>query len=190
MRKTHWIAAAVLVLALAGALYVSVTGVPTGKGSDEAGSPVDGVSPGPERGAPLPGRQAPPFALSDISGNVVPSSRFTGKPTVVNFFATWCPPCREEIPAFVEVYNRYRGRGLELVGISLDTDTRRNLPGFIAANGIEYRILLGDIATVRAYGGVSSLPTTFFIGKDGVVKQVHIGLIDEATLEREVRNLL
>lgn len=189
MRKTLWIAAAVLVLALAGALYVSMTGVPTGKPSAGGGSPADGHSPG-AAGNPLPGRQAPAFALSDISGNVVPSSRFAGKPTVVNFFATWCPPCRDEIPGFVEVYNRYRGRGLELVGISLDTDTRENLPGFIASNRIEYRILLGDIATVRAYGGVSSLPTTVFIGNDGVVKNVHIGFIDEDTLEREVRNLL
>ena len=133
---------------------------------------------------------APPFSLPDISGNVYSSDRFAGKPTVINFFATWCPPCREEIPGFVEVYNRHREKGFELIGISLDKDTRENLPGFIMNNRIEYRILFGDLATTRAYGGVSSIPTTFFVGKDGQIKNVHVGYIDRDTFDREVRKLL
>jgi len=147
----------------------------------------------PEGPAPMAagaGRMAPPFSLSDISGNSVSSSRFLGKPTVINFFATWCPPCREEVPGFVEVYNKYRGSGFELVGISLDTNTTGNLPLFITQNRIEYRILKGDVATARAYGGVASIPTTFFVGKDGQIKNVHIGYLDRDTFEREVLKLL
>lgn len=180
MRKTPWIAAAILLPALAAALYLAVKDGPAGRPPAE---------PAPAVG-PAPGRPAPPFSLADISGNIVRSSRFAGKPTVVNFFATWCPACEEEVPGFVEVYNRYRERGLELVGISLDTDTRGNLPGFIASYRIEYKVLLGDLATVRAYGGISSLPTTVFIGKDWEIKHVHVGFMDGETFEREVRKLL
>ncbi len=133
---------------------------------------------------------APPFALKDVSGNIYSSSRFAGKPTVINFFATWCPPCREEIPGFVEVYNKHREKGFELIGISLDTDTRKNLPGFLMSHRIEYKVLFGDLATARAYGGVSSIPTTFFIGKDGRIRNVHVGYIGKEDFDREVRKLL
>ncbi|MBI5576076.1 MAG: TlpA family protein disulfide reductase [Deltaproteobacteria bacterium] len=135
-------------------------------------------------------RIAPPFTLSDISGNNVSSSQFLGKPTVINFFATWCPPCREEIPGFVEIYKKYKNSGFELVGIALDTDTRSTLPQFLVQNRIEYRILIGDVAAVRAYGGVRSIPTTFFVGKDGKIRNVHVGYIDKDSFEREVRKLL
>lgn len=135
-------------------------------------------------------RAAPPFSLKDTNGNFYPSSRFAGKPTVINFFATWCPPCREEIPGFVEVYNKHKEKGFELIGISLDTDTRENLPGFLMNNKIGYRILFGDLATARAYGGVSALPTTFFVGKDGEIKNVHVGYMDKDAFDKEVMKLL
>ena len=135
-------------------------------------------------------RMAPAFTLADVSGNRVSSSQFVGKPTVINFFATWCPPCREEIPGFVEVFNKYRGRGFELVGIALDTDTKGNLPVFMMQNRIGYRILLGDVATARAYGGVTTIPTTFFVGKDGRIMNVVVGYMDKEDFEREVKKLL
>jgi peroxiredoxin len=144
--------------------------------------------------APAPGpsgpRIAPPFSLQDTNGNLYSSSQLAGKPTVINFFATWCPPCKAEIPGFVEVFNRHKGKGFELIGISLDTDTRENLPGFLMSNKIGYRILFGDLATARAYGGVSSIPTTFFVGKDGEIKNVHVGYIDKDAFDKEVMKLL
>jgi len=142
--------------------------------------------------AGLPGgtRTAPAFALKDINGNLYSSSRFAGKPTVINFFATWCPPCREEIPGFVEVYNKHKEKGFELIGISIDSDTREDLVGFLMSNRIEYKVLLGDLATARAYGGVSSIPTTFFVGKDGKIKNVHVGYLSKEDFDREVQKLL
>ena len=109
---------------------------------------------------------------------------------VINFFATWCPPCKAETPGFVEVYNKHKSKGFELIGISLDIDTRENLPGFLMSNKIEYRILFGDLATARAYGGVSSIPTTFFVGKDGEIKNVHVGYMDRDAFDKEVMKLL
>lgn len=134
-------------------------------------------------------RMAPPFSLFDIGGNKVSSSQFLGKPTVINFFATWCPPCREEIPGFVEVYDKYRGNGFELVGISFDTDTKEHLPRFVMQHRIGYRILMGDVATAEAYG-VSPIPATFFVGKDGRIKNVHVGFMEKDDFEREVKKLL
>jgi peroxiredoxin len=154
--------------------------------------------PGPEgmkaapgtAGGPPGSRTAPPFSLPDTNGNIYSSAQLAGKPAVINFFATWCPPCKAEIPGFVEVYNKHRSEGFELVGISLDTDTRENLPGFLMSNKVGYRILFGDLATARAYGGVSSIPTTFFVGKDGEIKNVHIGYMDRDAFDKEVRKLL
>ena len=135
-------------------------------------------------------RAAPAFSLKDTNGNIYSSAQLAGKPAVINFFATWCPPCREEIPGFVEVYNKHKENGFELIGISLDTDTRGNLPGFLMSNRIGYRILFGDLDTARAYGGVSSLPTTFFVGKDGEIKNIHVGYMDKDAFDKEVRKLL
>ena len=139
----------------------------------------------------LPGSgTAPAFSLKDTNGNIFSSAQLAGKPAAINFFATWCPPCREEIPGFVEVYNRHKEKGFELIGISLDTDTRENLPGFMMNNRIDFKILLGDLDTARAYGGVFNLPTTFFVGKDGEIKKVHVGYMDEDAFDKEVRKLL
>jgi peroxiredoxin len=173
------ILALVVVLAVAILLYRNrQTGTVTGKA-------------GPGTAAmPSGSRTAPPFSLKDTNGNIYSSAQLAGKPTVINFFATWCTPCREEIPGFVEVYNKHKEKGFELIGISLDTDTRENLPGFLMNNKIGYRILFGDLATARAYGGVFSLPTTFFVGKDGEIKNVHVGYIDKDAFDKEVRKLL
>src|SRR5512146_2469179 len=169
MKKSPIALAGILALAFLAAILWYRGWHPGSGGALEDSSPVSPGS-GPQ--------VAPPFTLTDTSGNRISSSQFQGKPIVINFFATWCPPCRQEIPGFVEVYNKYRGKGFELVGISLDSDTKRNLPAFMMENGIGYPILMGDIATARAYGGVSTIPTTFFVGKDGRIRNVHVGYID------------
>jgi peroxiredoxin len=155
----------------------------------QAGTEAGKAGPGTAAGPSGP-RIAPPFSLPDTNGNIFSSAQLAGKPAVINFFATWCPPCKAEIPGFVEVYNKHRSKGFELVGISLDTDTRGNMPGFLMSNKVGYRILFGDLATARAYGGVSSIPTTFFVGKDGEIKNVHVGYIDKDAFDKEVMKLL
>ena len=181
MKKNLLLAAGVLALAFLAALLWYRGWPPSPRSAPEEIPPLT---------AGADGRMAPPFSLNDISGNKVSSSQFLGKPTVINFFATWCPPCREEIPGFVEIYDKYRSRGFELVGISFDTDTKGILPAFLMQNRIGYRILMGDVATARAYGGVSTIPTTFFVGKDGRIRNVVVGYIDKDTFELEVQKLL
>jgi len=131
----------------------------------------------------------PPFTLKNIHGEEFSSSRLTGKPAVINFFTTWCPACLEEIPGFIEVYEKYKESGFELIGIVLNADAE-TLPAFIAARNINYRILLGNMETVRTYGGFSSVPTTFMIGKDGKIKNILRGYISKDVFETEVRKLL
>lgn len=181
MKKAPLALGIVAALALAGAAILI--------SSRQPGVPSRPAAP---RAAPAPAgpRTLPAFSLPDISGNRVDSSVFRGKPTVINFFATWCPPCREEIPGFVAVYDKYRERGLEVVGISLDADTRGNLPGFIMSNRIGYRVLIGDTATVQAFAWGSAIPATFFVGKDGEIRNVHVGYMDQAAFDREVQKLL
>jgi thiol-disulfide isomerase/thioredoxin len=182
MKNAPLVLAAVLGLVFTGAVLWHRGGQ---SGADRlAAQGVPAMSAYPE------GRLAPPFTLYDVHGNRVSSEEFQGKPTVINFFATWCSSCREETPVFVEVYNKYRAEGLELVGISLDTDTLESLPAYVMSNRIEYRILIGDLFTVRAYGGVSTIPTTIFVGKDGEIKNVHVGYIGKKAFEEEVRKIL
>ncbi|MBE0569307.1 MAG: TlpA family protein disulfide reductase [Deltaproteobacteria bacterium] len=176
--------ALVTIVVLSGALFLYRSWQP-GAERDAARE----TSPAPAIG-PRGSSTVPPFSLMDVNGNVYSSTLFAGKPTVINFFATWCPPCREEIPGFVEVYKRHKEQGFELIGISLDTETRENLPGFLATHRIDYRILLGDLDTARVFGGVTSIPTTFFVGKDGRIMNVLMGYIGKEEFDREVRKLL
>ncbi len=179
MKKTPLLIAALAVLAIAAALLWYRT-----------------RAAGPERPAAPPavsdlgGRPAPPFSLKDVDGNSFDSSQLSGKATVINFFATWCPPCREEIPGFVKVHEKYKDQGFVLVGISMDTDTSGNLPRFIAENRIGYRVLHGNPAVAQAFGRIDAVPTTFFVGKDGIVKKIHVGYMAEDAFESEVRKLL
>ena len=133
--------------------------------------------------------EAAPFTLSDIRGEKFSSSRLKGKPVVLNFFTTWCPSCKEEIPGFMEVYNKYKESDFELVGISVG-DPPEALSAYIDANKIKYKILMGSIDTVRAYGGFNAVPMTFFIGKDWKIKNIMAGYISMEVFEREVRKLL
>jgi peroxiredoxin len=180
MKKEHLMMAVALVVVFGAAIYFYSRW--NGGGGAPQGQP----------GASLPAgaQMAPPFVLTDVQGNSFDSSTMAGKPAVINFFATWCPPCRGEIPGFVEVYEKYKGQGFVMAGISVDTDTRDKLPAFVAEQKISYPVLLGgDGSTAKAYGGVSAIPTTFFVGRDGAIRNVHVGFMDKAAFEQEVGKL-
>lgn len=133
---------------------------------------------------------APDFNLSNTSGKNISLSDFRGKVLVINFFATWCPPCKDEIPGFVNVYNRLKDHGFAIIGISLDSDTRDELPGFIKKYGITYPIVLGNREIAARYGKVQTIPATFLVDRKGMITDAFIGVIEENNLEDMVKKLL
>jgi thiol-disulfide isomerase/thioredoxin len=131
----------------------------------------------------------PPFLVTDLEGNAVSTAAWKGKVVFINFWATWCPPCRAEIPVLIELANRYKDR-LQIVGVSLDDDDPQDVKKFAEHFGINYPIVMASPEIVAEYGGVPALPTLFVINTDGKVVQKHEGLYSAELYETEVRLLL
>ena len=119
---------------------------------------------------------APDFALKDAHGKTVKLSDFKGKVVLLDFWATWCGPCKIEIPWFMEFQRKYKDQGLVVLGVSMDDDGWKVVNPFVAEHKINYRIVLGDDATGSLYGGVDALPMTLVIDRDGRIAAVHVGL--------------
>jgi peroxiredoxin len=135
-------------------------------------------------------KHAPEFALQDASGKVVRLSDFRGKVVLRDFWATWCGPCGIEIPWFTEFQRKYKDRGFEVVGVSMDDEGWKVIKPFVAEQKINYRIVLGDDKTGDQYGGVEALPTTFVIDRDGRIASVHVGLASRRDFEDAIEKLL
>lgn len=134
--------------------------------------------------------KAPNFNLEAADGSVVELSRLKGKVVVVNFWATWCGPCRSEIPGFLEVYKQYKSKGLEIVGVSLDRGGWDEVKPFVKKYKINYPVVVGDNDIVEAYGGIEAIPTTFFVDKKGNVVKRHLGYLDKSAFEKLIKGLL
>jgi thiol-disulfide isomerase/thioredoxin len=131
----------------------------------------------------------PAFLVNDLDGNAVSTAAWKGKVVFINFWATWCPPCRAEIPVLIDLANRYKDR-LQVVGVSVDDGDPADVKKFAKQAGINYPIVMADRAIVAEYGGVAALPTLFVVNPDGNVVQKHEGLFSNALYEAEVRLLL
>ncbi|MGH9698796.1 MAG: TlpA family protein disulfide reductase [Candidatus Acidiferrales bacterium] len=131
----------------------------------------------------------PPFLLSDLDGNPVSTATWKGKVVLLTFWATWCPPCREEIPMLIALQNRYKDR-LQIIGASIDDAPPGEVKEFARQAGINYPIVMAGQGLVKEYGGVPALPTMFVVDRDGRVVQKHEGLFPEYVYEEEVRSLL
>ncbi len=140
-------------------------------------------------GAPNHDLPAPAVALVDLSGNNVSPARYKGKVVLINFWAAWCTPCREEIPQFVALEEKYGSRGFQAVGISLD-DPEAALRDFCREYKVNYPIVMGSQKIAEGFGGVLGLPTTFLIGRDGRIHAKYVGTTDFPKLEREIAALL
>jgi len=131
----------------------------------------------------------PPFLLSDLDGDVVSTASWRGKVVILNFWATWCPPCREEIPEMIELSKRFKDR-LQVVGVSMDDAPEDEVRQFGRNLGIDYPIVMGSGALSREYGGVPALPTTFVANTEGRIVQKHEGLYPIDIYDSEIRSLL
>lgn len=135
-------------------------------------------------------RPAPDFTLKDLEGKPVRLADLRGKAVILNFWATWCPPCRHEIPWFIDLQKRYGPQGLRIVGVSMDQTGPEDVAEFAREMGINYTVVTGDWNVARAYGGISALPTTFYIGRDGTLVESVPGLISRERMEEKVSVLL
>jgi thiol-disulfide isomerase/thioredoxin len=133
---------------------------------------------------------APDWTLNDLDGKSVSSADFKGKIVVVDFWATWCSPCREEIPGYIELQNKYGADGLVIIGVSLDRGGPAKVIDFAKKFGINYPLVMGDGAVVDAFGDISAIPTTFLIDRDGNIRDRKVGAEETSVYEQRIRAVL
>jgi thiol-disulfide isomerase/thioredoxin len=129
-----------------------------------------------------------PFTLTDLDGNAISFADLRGKVVLVNFWATWCPPCRAEIPDLIKLQERYRDK-LVVLGISEDEVGPDEVKAFVTEQKINYPIAMSTPEMSQIFKGVSALPTTFVIDRDGKVQMRHVGMLDPANTELEAQYL-
>jgi len=132
---------------------------------------------------------APDFALPDLEGNIVKLSDFEGKVIILDFWATWCPPCVQEIPHFVELYEKYQDNGFQMIGIAISSGSVENVKKFATEHGINYLILMGNREVARKYGRVNAIPTTFLIDREGRIVNKYIGYRPKEVFEKDLKPL-
>jgi peroxiredoxin len=133
---------------------------------------------------------APEWQLNDPDGQTVKLSDFKGKVVILDFWATWCPPCRAEIPGFIALQKQYAAQGLTVVGVSLDTAGAAVVKSFMKKLGMNYPVVIGDEKIADQYGGISAIPTTFVLDRDGNIVSSHQGFASQDVFESEIRPLL
>jgi peroxiredoxin len=173
MRRLRWF---LFGLALAGVALIRY--------SWEPGGPSARVGDAKDR------KLAPDFALTDATGSSVRLSGYKGKVVLLNFWATWCGPCKIEIPWFVDFEKNYGSRGFAVLGVSLDEDGWAVVRPYIEQKKVNYRVVVDDGATAKTFGGVEALPTTLLIDRDGKIAAEHVGLTSKSTYEDQIEQLL
>lgn len=168
----------------------SANGPSTEEGAEDNGIPEN----------PLQGQMAPQFTLRDTSGKKVSLSDYKGKAVVLDFWATWCAPCKVEIPWLEQFHNQYAAQGLEILGVSEDdldpddkaklSEEKKDIAAKAAQLKINYPVLIDDASVSTPYGGVEGLPTTFFIDRSGKVVASTVGLAPRDTIEADIKKAL
>lgn len=158
---------------------ITILSVVTGAGKESVIEPATSATP-----------LAQDFDLKDLSGKRVKLSDYKGKVVAVNFWATWCGPCRAEIPDFIKLREQYNSRGLEIIGISLDRGGPQAVANFAERFKINYPVVMGDQKTVDAYGPINAIPTTFVVDRQGRIHSRHLGLVSFNKIENTIKPLL
>ena len=134
-------------------------------------------------------REAPDFTLPSIDSGQLRLSSYRGKVVLLDFWATWCVPCREETPHFVELQKKYGDRGLQIIGVSMD-DSPDPVRSFYEQFHINYPVVVGTAETGSAYGGVLGLPIAYLIDRDGRIYSKHMGATEASVFEQDITTLL
>lgn len=136
-------------------------------------------------------KRLPAFAGETVNGQGrFDSASLQGKVVLVNFWATWCPPCRKEIPSLVKLQEKYRDRGLMVVGVSMDESGARPVAKFLEKQKLNYPVILGDAELARGFGGVIGVPASFLVDRKGEVVRRFDGYVTEAELLGDIEKLL
>src|SRR5437762_12175807 len=133
---------------------------------------------------------APDFSLESLEGKNVRLSDLRGKAVLLNFWSTWCTPCKIEMPWFVEMQKQYGPEGLQVVGVAMDDASPEDIGKFAKDLGVNYPVLIGKEAVGDAYGGIPFMPETFYIGRDGKVVDKVVGLIGKSEIAENVKKAL
>lgn len=154
----------------------------------------------PQYITPLIGKPAPSFALENLSGKKVSLADYKGKALLINFWATWCTPCKIETPWLVELRNQYAPQGFEIIGISADdidrgdpqklVDEKKEIAHFVEQQHMPYPVLIEGDKISQPYGGLDSLPTSFFVDRQGKVVAAQLGLTSKDDIESNIRKAL
>jgi len=157
---------------------------------------VTGCITGPDQNGPTPapdpevGKPAPDFQLKNLEGQFVSLSGFLGQPGLINFWATWCPPCRAEMPYLQQVYEEWSDKGLVMLAIDIQ-ESASTVRQFMESNDLSLPILLDSQADVAQKYNITNIPTTFFIDKDGIIQQKVVGgFPSKAAIEEELRQIV
>jgi cytochrome c biogenesis protein CcmG/thiol:disulfide interchange protein DsbE len=140
--------------------------------------------------APSKAPDVPQFSFTSLEGKTVAMKDLGNKVLIVDFWATWCSPCREEIPHLNQLYSELKGKGLEIVGISMDTDGTDGVKDFAREFRIQYPIVMGDEKVAESFGGIIGLPTTFIFDRDGKTAKKYIGLPPADDMSKIVKDLV
>jgi len=136
-------------------------------------------------------KKAPDFNLTDMNGKPVRLSDYQGKVVILDFWATWCGPCRRGIPDLNALYSDYRGKGLEILGIAVDEGGKEMVQQGMQEHSITigYPILIGTAEVQKSYGGIEAIPTTFILDKEGNIVAKYVGLQDKETFVKRLDQL-
>jgi cytochrome c biogenesis protein CcmG/thiol:disulfide interchange protein DsbE len=135
-------------------------------------------------------KPAPDFVLRNASGQTVKLSDYRGKVVLLNLWATWCAPCREEIPWFIDFEREYKDRGFTVLGVAMDDRGWDVVQPYIKRHQLNYPVALGSLEVSTVYGGTGALPTTFMIDRNGRIARTHVGVAGKHTYKQEIEDLL
>ncbi len=157
-----------------------------------AGLPnADGKDSPAAQGLPdLRGKQAPAFTLKSPDGKNVSLADYKGKAVLLNFWATWCGPCKLEMPWLIDVQKKYAAQGFTVLGVSEDDGPAKDVAAFAAKMGVDYPIVMSSDTMRKAYGGIDYLPTSYYIGRDGKVLVEIGGIVSQSEIEANIKKIL